>query len=627
MRRQRDGLTSSAPNHAVDVVNIEERARTAIGLGESHFREFKSALEGPPDNRRPRTPKSIAKDIGEALVAFANADGGELLIGVEDDGTVSGVNALSDEQIAVLEGAPVTHVHAKTPLPPLRFSRLLINNVRVLYFSIYKSTAHVHLTSDGRCVQRRDLETIPIPPEEILLGRHERESREYDRGFLDAATSADLNYDMVKAVADQLSPGMSVEKCLQYLDLAEYLGPGLRLRRAALLLFAKDPMRWHPRLQIRILKVEGVELKTGAQYNAKSDQTVSGNIVELIEKGWEGLRPQLVQTRLGHAARFESTVMYPELACREALVNAIAHRDYSDEGRGIEIYVFHDRMEVRNPGALLSSISVADLLRLEGVHQSRNAMVCRVLKELGYMRELGEGMRRMFDLMRTSELSAPELGSDANSFRVTLHHSTIYDAEQRLWLGQFEAFNLSREQKAIVVLGMGGRLVSPQAIWESLGLVDTEQYRLLVRSLQELAILTTEVPKDQAQRLARRQRKGVREIPRFRIAVPRRATHPVTSPPEDKVDAPNEDHLIWLGNLPRTATRETLVDFLSPFGQIASIRMPKLRGQARGFAFVEFSDTDANKIIESINGRDFEGLRLVARRAKPRLPRVRGITK
>lgn len=353
--------TLSAP--AVDVVNVAERARTAIGLGESHFREFKSALDGPPGSKAHRSAKAIAKDIGEALVAFANADGGELLVGVEDDGTVSGVDSLSPGQLDVLEAAPTSHVHAKTPLPPIRFARLTIESLTVLYYSIHKSTAHVHLTSDGRCVQRRDLETVPIPPEEILLGRRERESREYDRGFVDGATPSDLHHDMVKAVADQLSPGMSVEKCLQYLDLAEYLGPGLRLRRAALLLFARDPIRWHPRIQIRILKVEGTDLKTGAQYNVKSDQTVSGNILELIEKGWEGLRPQLVQTRLGNAARFESTVMYPELACREALVNAIAHRDYSDEGRGIEIFVFHDRMEVRNPGALLSSISVADLLR------------------------------------------------------------------------------------------------------------------------------------------------------------------------------------------------------------------------------------------------------------------------
>jgi ATP-dependent DNA helicase RecG len=182
---------------------------------------------------------------------------------------------------------------------------------------------------------------------------------------LDDATSADLNPLLIRTVADQLSPGMSMEKCLQYLDLAEYIGPGVRLRRAALLLFAKEPNRWHPRLQIRIIKVAGTELRSRAEYNAKSDQTVTGNLLELIERGWDSLRPQLVQTRLGRGARFESTMMYPELACREALVNALAHRDFSEEGRGIEIFVFDDRMQVKNPGSLLSSVSIGHLLRLE----------------------------------------------------------------------------------------------------------------------------------------------------------------------------------------------------------------------------------------------------------------------
>lgn len=485
-----------------DIVNLDVRATTAISLGESHFREFKSVLHGAQDKKVLRDVKLICKDIGEALVAFSNADGGELIIGVEDNGTVSGVDLLSEKQTEMLEQAPVTHVHSDTPLPPIRKAVVVIDGRKILYFAVHKSTSHVHLTSDGRCVQRRDLESVPIPPDQILLDRRERTSREYDRAYVDGASPADLDGQLVRVVAEQLSPGMSAEKCLQYLDLAEFVGPGLRLRRAALLLFSRETSRWHPRLQVRIIKVNGTQLKSGAQYNAKSDQTVTGNVVELIERGWECLRPQLVQTRLGSDARFGSTVMYPELACREALVNAIAHRDYAEEGRGIEIYVFDDRMEVRNPGCLLSSIKLPDLLQLSGIHQSRNSMIARVLRELGYMRELGEGIRRMFELMRQNELIPPELSTDGNSFCVTLKHNTIYDQQQTLWLQEFEAFHLSREQKAIVVLGQGGKLVAPQDIWDSLGIVDTDRYRQLIKSLQVLGIISSDVPKALAQKEA-----------------------------------------------------------------------------------------------------------------------------
>ena len=622
------GAAQGLPMPEVEIVNLEERARTAISLGESHFREFKSALQGPPDTKTSRETETIKRDIGEALVAFANADGGELLIGVEDDGTITGIDHLSKANIERLTDAPRTNVHSKTPLPPVRTARVTLNGHAVLYFSILKSTSYVHLTSDGRCVQRRDLETVPIPAEEIQFGRRERVSREYDREYIDGATANDLDRSLVQTVANQISPGMSIEKCLQHLDLAEYVGPGLRLRRAALLLFAVEPSRWHPRLQLRIIKVEGTELQSGAHYNVKSDQTVTGNILELVEKGWEALRPQLVQTRLGKDARFATTVMYPELACREALVNAIGHRDYSEEGRGIEIFVFDDRMEVLNPGALLSSITIDDLMRLDGVHQSRNASSARVLRELGYMRELGEGMRRMFELMSANELTSPELASETNSFCVTLRHKTIYNAAQKLWLDQFQSFDLSREQKAIIVLGIGGNVIAPQEIWESLGIVDTEHYRQLIRSLQISRILTSEIPKNAAQRKARERRVSVRQIPRFKISPTHQmsggtsSARPAAAPKEEPhADSPNPNAQLWLANLPPALKDSTLIEFLTPFGEVQDLYIPRDRetGHTKGFAFAEFeSAAVAANLMPKLNGQLFEGRHLVARKAIPR---------
>src|SRR4051794_11856341 len=91
-------------------LSLQERVRATLALGESHFREFKSALEGAPGEKRPRDKSLIRRDIGEALVAFANADGGELLVGVEDDGSVTGV-AHSEEVARSFLEAWRTHVH------------------------------------------------------------------------------------------------------------------------------------------------------------------------------------------------------------------------------------------------------------------------------------------------------------------------------------------------------------------------------------------------------------------------------------------------------------------------------------------------------------------------------------
>jgi ATP-dependent DNA helicase RecG len=500
-------------------LNIEERISAAIQLGESHFREFKSALEGPESDKQPRPLKLLKRDIGEALVAFANADGGELLLGVEDNRTITGVPHRPGDIEALLDAAK-TQIHPQTPLPePLR-TRVEIEGKTVLYFATTKSTRLVHLTSDGRCLQRRDRESVPVPPQQIQFERQEQVSREYDRQFVDGAHIESLDLDLLTRAGQDIAPGMSPEKLLQLLDLADFSGPSAHLRRAALLLFASDVRRWHPRSEVRILRVSGTELKTGKEYNVTRDDTVGGAVFELISKAWETLRSHLVQTKLSSDGRFLESIMYPEDACREALINAIAHRDYSIEGRAIEILVFDDRMEVRSPGALLSNVRIEELKKLQGLHQSRNALIARVLKELRYMREMGEGFRRMFQLMKANDLVEPELLGGPDSFSVVLHHKSVLSESAQRWLAGYERLNLTREERKLVLLGQDGATFSTQAVWDALDIVDTEDYRALLEGLQLKGLLIPKISKNAAVSQARNRKVDKRAIPRFGIRTP-----------------------------------------------------------------------------------------------------------
>ena len=327
-----------------------ERVRNTIQLGESHFREFKSALQGPESAKRARSAKSICDDIAEGLVAFANADGGELLIGVEDKGTITGVPHSADD-VEMMLAAPRTHVHKDSLLPLTFATELLMDNRRVLFFSVTKGTTEIYQLTDGRCVRRADSATVPANANSLMFDRQEVRSREFDRQFVDGASVTDLDVEFVASIADNYLRGLSAERYLQQIGLAEYTPGGLRLRMAALLLFAKDIGRWHPRSQVRILKVAGSELKSGEQYNVQSDEPVVGNIFHLLVKSWETMRPFLAyKTEFGAAGRFEQKYIDPELACREALVNAIAHRDYSVHN-GVDVFIFDNRMEIKNPGA------------------------------------------------------------------------------------------------------------------------------------------------------------------------------------------------------------------------------------------------------------------------------------
>ena len=95
------------------------------------------------------------------------------------------------------------------------------------------------------------------------------------------------------------------------------------------MLFAKDINRWHPRSQVRVVKIAGNEIGVGKEFNVIRDDVVSDNIINILARTWDVIRPHLAITRLGTHAVFQETLIYPEEACMEALINALAHRDYS----------------------------------------------------------------------------------------------------------------------------------------------------------------------------------------------------------------------------------------------------------------------------------------------------------
>ena len=613
-----------------DILKLRDRITLAVQLGESHFREFKSALEGPPGKKAARDARDIARDIAETLVAFANADGGELLVGVEDDGSITGVHC-TQEQIERLLLAGKKNVHSDTPLPSGRAVRVSIGNQEVLYFSVPKGSEFVYLTADGRCLQRKDRESVPISAETIVLSRTEVASREYDRQFVDNATVDDLNLELVQETADQISRGMSPEKCLQHLELAEFDGERFRLRRAALLLFARDVAKWHPRSQVRVLRIDGLELKSGSEYNVTSDQEVSSNILSLVEKSWDLIRPHLTETRFSAEALFKTQIIYPEAACREALINAIAHRDYSVEGRGIEVQVYTDRLDLVSPGGLLSSIRLEDIRQLKGVHQSRNALIARVLREVGYMRELGEGMRRIHELMQANDLAPPELTSSRNTFTITLRHQFIYSREEKLWLDNFERFNLSREQKTVVRLGYGGHRISAAEIWSAVGIVDTDAYRRLVESLRNLGILAAAVSRDQVARLADKSGVSRKSIPRYAVVLPSAAQRAAREParaPESTPSDTSEYAKVFVTNIPFEVTEGELATAFASFGEVVDVQIPinAATKRNRGFAFVEFEKTgDAEAAVRSDLEVKFGGRKLVVQRYRPRRTPAAGV--
>ncbi|MCR9166610.1 MAG: ATP-binding protein [Phaeodactylibacter xiamenensis] len=463
----------------------------------------------------------LSRYVAEALVAFANADGGAILIGVEDDGTISGLPNNPEKYEAIAEqyrDLIIDHEY----LPIELSTRLILEeDVSILYFQVSKATNKIFQLSDGRCVIRKDKQTVPVSFDQISFERQEIISREYDRVFVDGATVDDLDLSLIKSMSNEYLPGLSAEYYLQQIGLAEFEAVELRFKRAALLLFAKNINKWHPRCQIRIIEVNGIVLKSGREYNVKNDETISGNIFELLSAGWNRIKPYLAyKTEFGENAVFEQKFSYPEEAIREAIVNAITHRDYS-LNNGIEFYIYSNRIELVSPGRLLSTISIESLRNQEGNHESRNSNIANTLREHKIVRELGEGMRRIYEVLMQNEMDLPILEETRNSFKITFNNSSIYTDKELTYLKLFDSFDLSNNQKKIVLLGMKNKEISPNDIYSAMNTNDRNTYDREVTVLRNNKILKSVRTNQEATNLARKNRIAKNKIGRFKIAIPK----------------------------------------------------------------------------------------------------------
>ncbi|MXY83827.1 MAG: hypothetical protein F4Y91_17650, partial [Gemmatimonadetes bacterium] len=106
---------------------------------------------------------------------------------------------------------------------------------------------------------------------------------------------------------------------------------------------------------------------------------IEGNLPAVIEETSGVISSLLRRPSRLVGNQFRETSEYPDFAWREALLNAIAHRDYGVEGAGTEVWLFEDRMEVVSPGALAGNLTTDELLTLRRVHRSRNPRIVRVL--------------------------------------------------------------------------------------------------------------------------------------------------------------------------------------------------------------------------------------------------------
>lgn len=441
----------------------EALVRSILSAGETYYAEFKSAWHYGPGGKSPRDIKEVAEDIGDTLVGFANSDGGDLVVGVEDDGTPTGL-PWDGDRLQYLMSAPKHQVRDKDL--GAQVLRVTIDGTQVLLFRVEESPGEVVVTASGRCLWRRGRSTEPIPPPEVdRRRRHRLGDSRYESEPVPQATLADLDVNRIAGQASALSGylletllGGDTLGMLRYWNLLESRNGSVILRRAALLLFAREPLRWHPNNRVRLRVVRTPSEGYGRDLGSR-DLEVSGPIATMIPAAIQALRRDLEVERREQSL-FSTGTLLPREAVEECIVNAIAHRNYAVEGNAIEVLLFPDRVEFRSPGRLPEPLTVDDLKARNGAHRSRNPLIMRVLRDLGWARDQGEGMRRIFGAMSQVELHDPELEEAADTFIVRLSTMSLYDEATRTWIAAYGPFGLRPEERKFMVAlrAAGGRL-------------------------------------------------------------------------------------------------------------------------------------------------------------------------
>ena len=173
-----------------------------------------------------------------------------------------------------------------------------------------------------------------------------------------------------------------------------------------LLLFASTVTQFFSNCRIRFIRYDGTSAEVGTRMNIIKDVNIEEPLPRLIEKAKQFLSIQLREfTALDpKTGQFKTQPEYPEFAWLEGIVNAVTHREYALSGNYIRVTMYDDRLEILSPGKLPNLVTVDNI---QETRFSRNPQIARVLTEFGFVRELNEGVKRIYADMKEQNLESP----------------------------------------------------------------------------------------------------------------------------------------------------------------------------------------------------------------------------
>lgn len=355
-----------------------------------------------------------AARLAGVLVGMANVQGGMVLIGIAPrSGHIQGVGDTDEVLDVIFQAALLSDPPLVLPIPRV----VEVGAQKILSITVPPGLPNVY-SLEGRYLGREGTQTNPLPARRLRQLLVERGVVQFESQLPPGATVEDLDREQVAEYIAALDlPGAETwEAQLEVLHrrgCLKRVGEGLCPTYAALLLFGQHPQQWLPNATILAARFTGISF---ADRFLKQD--ISGTLPEQLRRAEAFARENLRRVVRVVGLKHQETTEYPLEAVRELLVNAVAHRDYNQQGDTIHLNFFSDRIEVQSPGALPGPVNLENLLE---ARFSRNAVIVQVLSDLGFVERLGYGLDRVVTVMRQNSLRQPRFDETAGSFRVTLY--------------------------------------------------------------------------------------------------------------------------------------------------------------------------------------------------------------
>jgi ATP-dependent DNA helicase RecG len=396
----------------VDVIEIcQDQVDTLLKLDEDHFNDLKSKRIAP------------AK-LQETLVAFANSDGGDLYVGIEDKAE-QGERVIGFQEPEEANGILATLLEGTVPAVENLGWEFLDTNGRglILHFSIPKSPK-VHYTAGGDCFIRVNAQKLKIKGEKVTQLGYSKGAELYERKAVEDVDVDEMaECEKLAAYMGQVKSSLDPKVFLQKQRLLTKKEDEKFPNVGCVLIFDDNPQATlQTRCAVKVYRLRTTDTEYKREHLAEMPVTVNGSVEEMIA----GTISKVAEYIDGASFMDGQKVVklsYPAEALKEILVNAVLHRDYSLND-DIHVRIFDNRIEIQSPGRLPGYMTVDNIYE---DRFSRNPNLVRMLHNLPnpVNHDIGEGLDTAYNELKKAGLVPPVFQELNNAFVVTIRHQRI----------------------------------------------------------------------------------------------------------------------------------------------------------------------------------------------------------